>query len=166
MDEADRLRAEALRLLRTIEPKSVSAQATEVWRQAMDLIGRANRLRRSSQVMTDQPTHGQLLRPKVLIHNPSLRHEMGTTRDVGRITPSVYGRTQKIFFSSCTKFLMERLRANHLSALRVSFARRVWSIVRFDATSRIVAPHNVSSRSPKARRPFDIEGSDTVRVDP
>jgi hypothetical protein len=63
MDEADRLRAEVLRFLRTIEPKSVSAQATEIRRQAMDLIGRANKLKRASRIMTDQPTLGQLLRP-------------------------------------------------------------------------------------------------------
>jgi hypothetical protein len=64
MDEADRLRAEALRLLRTIPPDSVSAQSTEVRRRALDLITREIGLRRASRIMTDQPTDGQAIRIK------------------------------------------------------------------------------------------------------
>jgi hypothetical protein len=63
MDEADKLRAEALRLLRTIEPDSVSSHSMAVRSRAAELIARWNRLKRFSEVTTDQPTYGVVLRP-------------------------------------------------------------------------------------------------------
>ena len=60
MDEAERFRAEALRILRTIEPRSVCARSTEVRQRAMELIARANKLRRTSQLTAGQLTHQSL----------------------------------------------------------------------------------------------------------
>jgi hypothetical protein len=49
MDEGDRLRAQALKLLKTINPSEVSVHASEVRQRALELIARANRLTRSSR---------------------------------------------------------------------------------------------------------------------
>jgi hypothetical protein len=63
MDEAEDLRNEALRLLKSVDSLP-PAEAMDIRREAMRLIGLANRIGRHSRIMTEQPSHRELLKPR------------------------------------------------------------------------------------------------------
>jgi hypothetical protein len=64
MNEADDLLNEATRLLRSVDSVPL-AEAMDIRRRAMRPVGVANRIGRHAPIMTDQPTHRELLKPKV-----------------------------------------------------------------------------------------------------
>jgi hypothetical protein len=63
MNEAEDLRNEALRLLRSVDSLPL-ADAMDVQRRAGRLLGLADRIDQGARIMSKQPTHRQVLNPK------------------------------------------------------------------------------------------------------